>query len=82
MTKKAAPPSDADADVQTSADTQPPAPSPETNDTGDAPQVRGRALIDLPAHGLKCGEFGELPGTAAAARAAAGEFDLAAAAEQ
>lgn len=37
--------------------------------------VRGRALIDLPAHGLKCGEFGTLPADVAQSLASAGEFD-------
>lgn len=38
-------------------------------------QVRGRALVDLPAHSLKCGEFGDLPAAIAQSLAAAGEFD-------
>ena len=37
--------------------------------------VRGRALVDLPAHSLKCGEFGDLPAAIAQSLAAAGEFD-------
>lgn len=37
--------------------------------------VRGRALIDLPAHGLKCGEFGTLPAAVAQSLADSGEFD-------
>lgn len=40
------------------------------------PTVRGRALIDIPAHDLKCGEFGSLPAPIAVALAADGQFDL------
>lgn len=54
-----------DATVQTSE--QPPS------------MVRGRALLDIPAHDLKCGEYGELPEQIAAALAIDGQFDLKAA---
>lgn len=37
--------------------------------------MKGRALIDLPAHGLKCGEYGELPKAVAGAYIKAGHFD-------
>jgi hypothetical protein len=46
-----------------------------TQDTAGAAMVRGRALIDLPAHGLQCGEFGALPADAAERLAAGGAFD-------
>lgn len=88
MTKKqqAAAPAEtaplAEADVHASA--------PENADTIVAPDtdpdparieppssepVRGRALIDLPAHGLKCGEYGALPAAVAPAMIEAGAFD-------
>jgi len=37
--------------------------------------MKGRALIDLPAHGLKCGEYGDLPKAVAGAYIKAGHFD-------
>lgn len=37
--------------------------------------VAGRALIDIPEHGLKCGEFGALPEAAAKAFIESGAFD-------
>lgn len=37
--------------------------------------VRGRALVDLPAYDLKCGEFGSLPYETARALWASGYFD-------
>jgi hypothetical protein len=37
--------------------------------------MKGRALIDLPAHGLKCGEYGDLPKAVASAYIKAGHFD-------
>lgn len=37
--------------------------------------MKGRALIDLPAHELKCGEFGEIPDDIAAPLVADGYFD-------
>lgn len=37
--------------------------------------VRGRALVDLPAYDLKCGEFGSLPYETARALWATGYFD-------
>lgn len=37
--------------------------------------VRGLALVDLPAYGLKCGEFGSLPYETARALWAGGSFD-------
>lgn len=53
---------------------QPPDPVAATTEQQPEP-VRGRALIDLPAHGLKCGEFGTLPADVAQSLASAGEFD-------
>lgn len=37
--------------------------------------VSGRALIDLPCHGLKCGEYGALPSSTAASLEHGGAFD-------
>lgn len=51
-----------------------PDPVAATTEQQDEP-VRGRALIDLPAHGLKCGEFGALPAAVAQSLADAGEYD-------
>lgn len=39
------------------------------------PVVTGRALVDLPAHGLRCGEFGPVPADVAEAITAVGQFD-------
>lgn len=52
-------------------------PSAQDGTTTEQPaeQVRGRALVDLPAHGIKCGEFGNLPAAIAQSLEAAGEFD-------
>ncbi len=44
-------------------------------------EVSGRALVDIPALGAKCGEYLTLPAEQAAAYADAGEFDPAARAE-
>ena len=63
-----------DATVQTSE--QPPAGSADAQPPS---MVRGRALLDIPAHDLKCGEYGELPEQIAAALAIDGQFDLKAA---
>lgn len=35
----------------------------------------GRALVDIPAHGLKSGDYAEIPADAAEALVAAGDFD-------
>lgn len=43
------------------------------------PQVNGLALVDIPEHGLRCGEYAALPQAVADSLAAAGEFDRAAA---
>lgn len=66
----------AGATVQTSASTDE-ATVGQPGATAETQQelVRGRALIDLPAHGIKCGEFGDLPAAVAQSLAAAGEFD-------
>ncbi len=40
-----------------------------------AETVRGRALVDLLAFGLACGEFGEIPIAAATSLIAGGQFD-------
>jgi len=40
-----------------------------------AQQITGRALVDLPMHGFKCGEFGTLPQDIAQALENHGEFD-------
>jgi hypothetical protein len=37
--------------------------------------VRGRALVDLPAFGLACGAFGEVPSPDAESLIAGGQFD-------
>lgn len=37
--------------------------------------VRGRALVDLPAFGLACGEFGEIPAPDADSLIVGGQFD-------
>lgn len=72
------------AQVQTSA---PATEAPATEAPADPPEqdivaaeqppepVRGRALVDLPGHGLKCGEFGTLPAAVAQSLAEAGGFD-------
>ncbi len=44
----------------------------EPDQSGD---VQGRALIDLPDHGLKCGEYGAIPADAADALVESGHFD-------
>ena len=63
------------------ADPAPAAPAdtpPELGAETEQPpaQVRGRALVDLPVHSLKCGEFGTVPAAAVQSLAAAGEFDI------
>lgn len=57
---------------QAPVDTAPPAKATRASKKKD---VSGRALIDIPAHGLKCGEYGTLPADVSAALQAAGEFD-------
>ena len=37
--------------------------------------VQGRALIDLPEYGLKCGDYGALPADVAVALVESGHFD-------
>ncbi len=44
----------------------------EPDQSGD---VQGRALIDLPEYGLKCGDYGALPADVAAALVESGHFD-------
>lgn len=44
--------------------------------------IRGRALVDIPDHNLKCGEFGALPYPVAQALFEAGAFDPRAAESQ
>ena len=64
------------ATVQTSASTDE-ATADQVEQQTEQPleKVRGRALVDLPAHGIKCGEFGDLPAAIAQSLEAAGEFD-------
>lgn len=38
--------------------------------------MKGRALIDLAAYGLKCGDYGDLPAADAKALFKAGRFDI------
>lgn len=52
-----------------------PAVVPNVAEQGDEPTVRGRALVDLPAFGVGCGDFCDLPASAAASLAAGGQFD-------
>ncbi len=54
---------------------QPPADNPQPPDVQAPPTVFGRALIDLPIVGAKCGEFGHLPAELAAQLEADGQFD-------
>lgn len=37
--------------------------------------VRGRALVDLPQFGLKCGEYGTVPADVASGLSRGGQFD-------
>lgn len=37
--------------------------------------MQGKALIDLPAHGLRCGEIGDIPDTEAERLTQDGAFD-------
>lgn len=57
--------------------TSDPAGDPAAENAAGAEQepVRGRALVDLPAYDLKCGEFGSLPYETARALWASGYFD-------
>lgn len=61
-----------ETDQSDSADTAQPAKSSKSSKKKD---VSGRALVDIPAHGLKCGDYATIPADAAEALAAAGEFD-------
>lgn len=78
MTKNSRPTAADQTDAQT--------PAPTTSEqAGDPPAenaagagedlVHGRALIDLPSHNLKCGEFGALPYETARDLWASGCFD-------
>ena len=40
-----------------------------------AREISGLVLVDIPAHGLKCGEYVTLPATTAKGLQASGEFD-------
>jgi hypothetical protein len=84
MTKNSRPAAADQTDAQT--------PAPTTSEqAGDPPAgnaagagedlVHGRALIDLPLHGLRCGDFGEIPAAAAQQLTREGQFDPAAVAE-
>ena len=44
----------------------------EPDQAGD---VQGRALIDLPDYGLKCGDYGALPADVVVALVESGHFD-------
>lgn len=57
---------------QAPIDATPPAKATRASKKKD---VSGRALIDIPAHDLKCGEYATLPADVAIALQAAGEFD-------
>lgn len=37
--------------------------------------MKGRALVDLPQYGLRCGDYGEIPDKEAVALIEAGSFD-------
>lgn len=45
------------------------------SDADQSADAQGRALIDLPDHGLKCGEYGAIPADAAGALVESGHFD-------
>lgn len=53
----------------------PPADSPQPPADTPPASVFGRALVDLPNVGAKCGEFGHLPAELAAQLEADGQFD-------
>jgi len=75
MSKKPQPEFEAEESASVAPALDPSAPAPEPVAVEHVP---GRALIDLPDHGLRCGEFGQIPPPAAQALCAAGHFDLAA----
>ena len=87
MSKTQAKP-EAPPDATTIADAKPEAPLDATTiadadavaidaQTGNisAKTVHGRALIDVPAFGLACGEFGDIPDADAGNLIASGQFD-------
>jgi hypothetical protein len=63
------------AETQDASDAEQTSTSTSTSTSEPIPDVPGRALIDLPAYGLKCGEYGALPAAIAASLAFSGEFD-------
>lgn len=63
--------STATSQEQATTDPAPPTKPPRASKKKD---VSGRALIDIPAHGLKCGDYATLPADVAATLPA-GEFD-------
>lgn len=62
---------------QSAAQVEPvnPAAVPDVAAQVEEATVRGRALVDLPAFGVVCGDFCDLPASAAASLAAVGQFD-------
>lgn len=51
---------------------------PAAKSAQSADSVTGRALVDIPDHGLLCGQYGSLPHDVAEGLIASGKFDPAA----